>query len=378
MTAEATTSRERLIAGLLARRARLTDRIVLRARTEIPGYHHLSSAELRPRTGLMIEVVLQAFGAQRTPSETELRSFHEWGVARARQGISLADMLTAWRIAVREILDEITSIGRSHNIADRLQLELVREMLDLVDIAILEFTSGHREIELENARLDHQARAEFVRSVLTGTVGRAELAVRAQRYGLGIDHPYIPFRVRPTAAHSLEALERLLPRPSFTTTVDGDLAGFTDRLPESLPVPLGFADPAPIDALSPGFTQATRALNAATAFQRTGAHSLAELGLLPAVLADSEVGDLLIGRYLDPLRHTGTPEVYLDTLRCYLESGQHIDSTAKTLVVHPNTVRYRIDRFQALTGHDLRKPSVALELWWALQRQRLRTDRPGP
>ncbi|WP_238846621.1 helix-turn-helix domain-containing protein [Nocardia arthritidis] len=52
----------------------------------------------------------------------------------------------------------------------------------------------------------------------------------------------------------------------------------------------------------------------------------------------------------------------------YLDS---IESTARRLIVHPNTIRYRIDRYHALTGVDLRKPAVALELWWALQRHRL-------
>ncbi|WP_308102991.1 MULTISPECIES: helix-turn-helix domain-containing protein [unclassified Nocardia] len=40
-------------------------------------------------------------------------------------------------------------------------------------------------------------------------------------------------------------------------------------------------------------------------------------------------------------------------------------------MVHPNAIRYRIDRYHALTGVDLRKPAVALELWWVLQRHRL-------
>ncbi|WP_255285559.1 helix-turn-helix domain-containing protein [Nocardia pseudobrasiliensis] len=62
-------------------------------------------------------------------------------------------------------------------------------------------------------------------------------------------------------------------------------------------------------------------------------------------------------------------------MRRYLDNGQHIESTARELIVHPNTVRYRIDRFRAVTNADPRKPVVALELWWALQRARLHRDR---
>ncbi len=359
------------MAELAERRRLLLDRIVLRARTEVPSYRGLAPAELEPLTGRMIEIMLDAAVAERGPTAAELRSFREFGVVRGRQGVSLPEMLTAWRIGVREILDELTEVGRSSNYSDRLQLELTRQLLDIVDAAILEFSSGHREVELENARQDHRARADFTRAALTGTAGRAELGVRAQRYNIEPGHPFIPFRARPTLAHPLAELERLLGRSGFTTTVDGDLAGFTDRLPDEPPVAVGYAGAVPIDQLTPGFVQATRALHTAVAFERTGAYDLAGLGLLPAVLADAEIGDLLVRRYLDPLRRTDAPELYLDTLRRYLDSGQHIESTARQLVVHPNTVRYRIDRFQTLTGTDIRKPAVALELWWALQRRRL-------
>jgi sugar diacid utilization regulator len=45
----------------------------------------------------------------------------------------------------------------------------------------------------------------------------------------------------------------------------------------------------------------------------------------------------------------------------------HTERTASELTVHPNTLRYRIARFEELTGADLREPACALEVWWALQ-----------
>jgi DNA-binding PucR family transcriptional regulator len=43
------------------------------------------------------------------------------------------------------------------------------------------------------------------------------------------------------------------------------------------------------------------------------------------------------------------------------------------LFVHPNTIRYRIGRFEEITGANLRNPRSALEVWWALQRDAIRT-----
>ena len=56
----------------------------------------------------------------------------------------------------------------------------------------------------------------------------------------------------------------------------------------------------------------------------------------------------------------------LPTLRAWLECGFSIQATAAALVVHPNTVTYRLGRVEQLTGRELRRPDVRLELQLAL------------
>ncbi|WP_198528225.1 helix-turn-helix domain-containing protein, partial [Mycobacteroides abscessus] len=45
----------------------------------------------------------------------------------------------------------------------------------------------------------------------------------------------------------------------------------------------------------------------------------------------------------------------------------HVERTATKLFVHQNTVRYRIARFEELTGTSLGDTEVLLEVWWALE-----------
>lgn len=56
----------------------------------------------------------------------------------------------------------------------------------------------------------------------------------------------------------------------------------------------------------------------------------------------------------------------LPTLRAWLERGFSVQATAAALVVHPNTVTYRLGRVEQLTGRELRLPDVRLELQLAL------------
>ena len=54
------------------------------------------------------------------------------------------------------------------------------------------------------------------------------------------------------------------------------------------------------------------------------------------------------------------------TLRAWLGHGCSIQAAAAALVVHPNTVTYRLGRIEQLTGRELRLPDVRLELQLAL------------
>ncbi|NMN93779.1 PucR family transcriptional regulator [Nocardiaceae bacterium YC2-7] len=96
-----------------------------------------------------------------------------------------------------------------------------------------------------------------------------------------------------------------------------------------------------------------------------GAHDLESLGLRAAVAMDSDVSDIIRARYLDPLSGDSAREL-IATLRAYLACDMHVERTATRLFVHQNTVRYRIARFEELTGANLRETRVVVEVWWAL------------
>jgi len=90
------------------------------------------------------------------------------------------------------------------------------------------------------------------------------------------------------------------------------------------------------------------------------------------VEADPEVGERLVRRYVDPIRHGAarSAEALLEAIERYLACGLRAEAAAAELNVHPNTLRYRLSRFEQLTGADLHDIAVVAEVWWALQRVR--------
>lgn len=82
--------------------------------------------------------------------------------------------------------------------------------------------------------------------------------------------------------------------------------------------------------------------------------------LLPerALAGDVPAQRLLIDRIHRPLSRSGQSPL-LATAEAYLETGGSLESTARALFVHPNTVRYRLGRIDDLTGFDLTRPRNA-------------------
>jgi hypothetical protein len=96
--------------------------------------------------------------------------------------------------------------------------------------------------------------------------------------------------------------------------------------------------------------------------------------LLPerALCGDAAAHRALVDGVVAPLAQAGGP--LLSTLTSYLEGGGALESCARDLFVHPNTVRYRLRRVSDLTGRTPTDPRDALVLRTALIAARLVPD----
>ncbi|MGW7577455.1 PucR family transcriptional regulator [Streptomyces sp. NPDC054765] len=160
----------------------------------------------------------------------------------------------------------------------------------------------------------------------------------------------------------------------LVTTVEGDVAGLLAGRPGGLcrGLVLGLGAPAPASGLAAEFTRATQALRAAAGFGLVGAFTREELGLRAAVVALPAVGEQLVGLRLAPLAERGEDGAQLEeAAAAYLQQGLRLEAAARTLYVHPNTLRNRLRRFEEITGTSLRDPADLAEVWWALTHRRI-------
>lgn len=140
---------------------------------------------------------------------------------------------------------------------------------------------------------------------------------------------------------------------------------------------LSSACPRPTD-LPRGLGQARQALRAAQSFpERLGLCCFEELGVLELLVAirDRSLLDRFVNATLGPLLHhdMGHHAVLTQTLEAWMHANGNLVAAAQRLGVHRNTLNYRMQQIQTLTGLDLDDAQHRLNIAVALMIWRLST-----
>jgi DNA-binding PucR family transcriptional regulator len=342
-----------------------------RIREEIPDFRRLPAETLARAIRGNVTRALTALRDLRPPTDAELEQAAAIGRERAEQGLTVDAVLHAYRVSVTAVWSRFGELARERG-ADVASVLAFSETLWVWADAVMDIVgAAHREIELEQAREEQQRRDAFLLALLTGTLDAAELRRDSATFGLDADRELIPFRARGTPSHRVAIA--LAGDDGMIMSLDRDLAGIATRTPVALPgIVTGIGPPARLESLPAAFGLASRVLQTALAFGEEGAFTLADLSIRPAIVADDALGDAFAARYLEPLAGLGRLGAELEeTLRTWFDQGMRVDDAAKALHVHPNTLRHRLRRFEETTGTTLRDPRHLVELWWALERQRL-------
>ena len=124
------------------------------------------------------------------------------------------------------------------------------------------------------------------------------------------------------------------------------------------------------------YNEATRALDVAALLRKQSlVVSFSDLGVFEILLRQGKPDELreFASRYIGPLaaydRRQGGGLV--DTLETYVRHNYSLHETAEELVLHPNTVKYRLQKIEELCGANLRSSEDLMNLQIALRLHRL-------
>ncbi|WP_407916101.1 PucR family transcriptional regulator [Kitasatospora sp. NE20-6] len=243
-------------------------------------------------------------------------------------------------------------------------------VLDALAIA----SEQHRTVELELIHHRQDKRVAFLHGLFSGTLGPGEPQASTAEHGLDPDGAYRVFRTAGTDPDT----RRRLTEAGFAESYEGGLAGLLTHFPQMRGSELiAVGDELPLAAAPTSFAQASTAPTVALAFGMTGRISIADVPLQAAVMAEKELSDYVLERCFGTIPDRHRP-LYQETLAAYLAHDKNARPAAQALHLHPNTLRYRVKRFEDISGLNLDRVDDTVTVWWALQHLHITAHRTTP
>jgi len=300
------------------------------------------------------------------------------GRRRALQGISSVDVVEAYRAVLGVLRDAFLTEAAHESVPLDAVLLGTRRLWELTDHFSSELVSARHQVDVDLARREVRERLTFLNNVLTGTMELDELMEGGASYGISADHEYFVLRARPgpssgDAEALIHRLDRATRTPELTPLLGltaGDVVGICGRYPDSvgIDVLLAVEGPVRMTSLQSAFVEATRLIGIAARYGMSGTVNAGMLSLRAAVVQQDRIGEALYRRFVVTVEVESTiSDVILESVRGYLDHRRSTTLAAQALSIHVNTLRYRLQRFEAMTGADLGDTTTSLEVWWALQ-----------
>ncbi|MGI5129294.1 PucR family transcriptional regulator [Pseudonocardia sp. CA-107938] len=392
---------------LLARdRPGLVRTLLDAVRAAIPEYELLPAEAMTSDVTSAIENALRLFietlRSARFPDDDELAVLRESAARRAEEGIPVASVLAAYHLGVEVVWDHVTRDVTPADIADLMTVNrLMLRYLRLVSAAVSAGYVEERQIMLGD---EHASRHALLTALLDGgpvedaaslagiplppayQVLSMAIGPHPDEHAAGVDaavaarrklrrlraeldrRAHEPVLVALSESGGVALLPVAVEVDELTPAHDRELAATVHALGRAaradLTVAVVAAAPAGVAAAA---TLAGEVLDVVLGLGRPpGLYQLDDV-LMEFHLSRPSAASPKLAARLGPLDER--PEL-LETLTCFLRTGQNRRQTASELHLHPNTVDYRLRRVAALTGLDPTLPRHTIMIETALAARR--------
>lgn len=347
---------------------------VQRVWAEIPAYSAVAREQLEASVHRNLRLAARTLMAGEVPPAEAIWEAEKGTLERLRVGVPIEDIMAGFRVSIASIQDRLVELATEHGVRGDEVVALTRLLWQLSDAFSARAAAAYRQQGLALAVAEQRRRDEWLLGLLAGNLDIAQLESGVATYRLSREARYVPFCTGPRDETELEtALQTLTQHfrdvgAAMMLPIDGQLVGMLPDLPPALPGHLVAVGPAAhLAQLADSYAVARHVLAAAQLHFQEGVHTLEGLGWRIGVPLVPELAVLVRARYLEPLAGAGAFGVQVvEALRAYLEHDRSIPTTAAALHVHVNTLRYRLARFEELTGRSLARTDTLVELAWAL------------
>ncbi|MGD6978147.1 MULTISPECIES: PucR family transcriptional regulator [Citricoccus] len=357
-------------------------------RDSVPGYEDVPTESLlasaRRNRALSIRTILDG----RAPDPDQIDEPRTLMEERMGQGVSIVSVLAGFRLSMSVILRHLLDLAPRHGVAADAALTFSTLLWSLGDAFTTQAVVVYRDRSIAQAVADSSRRTQWIRDAVVGVLDRTQLHGGAATFELPLDEPVRAVRAEVAPGTTGDPVTRLqdwaeragaraLAAPRGEGAV-GILTGDAGPVPAAAGVTIALGPPVPLADLRESFDGATRVLEAARRVGWEGAVDADRLSWRMGILTSPEATELLHDRHVEPVLQEGSfGELILESLAAYLDHGMSIPLAAASIPVHVNTLRYRLKRYQELTGGNVHELETLIEASWALAAHRGTRSRPG-
>jgi hypothetical protein len=371
----------------------LTDRSVSQIRAELSSYSVVPIEEQHRYISRQLAAMLRAVAENETLPDDVIERSRALGQRRAMQGLPLSDVIETYHIASRELWNAM--VARSSEPTNDL-LHAGGALWDLVHAATSAVAVGHTEATSSEQAIRAGMRYRFFDAVCR-TADEESGEIRELGQALGFD-PQREFRAVCVAAEhwseaQVERLQRTLDAASGrtqssrhgvrlialsqSTPVEQVIRAISDDHPAAC-IGVGLARPG-LAGAAMSIADADRGLRLASP---TGEVVNFANEWLPATLADHRTE---LAALLESGAAIGAEHPHLvDAVLAFARNEFSVSAAGRDIHLHPNSVMYRLERWQHLTGWNprsldgLMQSVVSLALYSRGTPRRIGSPEPTP
>ena len=281
---------------------------------------------------------------------------------RARQGVPIDDVIHAYRLALRAIHGRFIELADGAGVQTSIVLKCSNLLWELGDWFTVTAASEYRN-HLDVAIRSTVRRTELLRQILIGSISESDIWRAAAQMNIDANGRYSTYCVSNIDGDPgpINHQRRLGTEVEIASRTFGLVtAGSQESLPTGVPIALG--PPRPLHQMQ-GSMRVSSEIFDLVRNARPGVYRLEDLPWAVAAHSEPEVLNYLQEKYLAPLDDSGPfREVLIASLTAYLAADLNISVAAQNLFVHPNTLRYRLAKYEKVAAVRLSSTRVITEL----------------
>lgn len=367
-------NRERIAQQLRTHKDTLLPVIIDYVRKECPLYIDVTDREIEESLEQNIEMCIRAGVTGTGNSESHFLNWAQISRSRFEKSVPMEEIFQTYRFSIELIVAELIVLLSDSGCTASEQTSSITKVWQSANAYTVKLAQVYNHHQHMQASQDQAQKAILFDAIKSGAPFDQQVYQAADFFQLNDRTPYSYFIVAIPKGSTLPAHEVLRTLESRLTNGRGvcmatgsTIEGFsTDAI--SFPhTSIAIGPPRTLSELHYSYNVAHQIARTSVG-QKLGTHFISDVGWRVAVLSHPEVLLPYKEKYVTPLERSGADvSTLLTSLEAYLAHDAHATEAARVLHCHPNTLRYRITRFEELTSCSVDHSETRVELAWLFE-----------